>query len=198
MARSRDSDGVPVRDALDFHDYGDSPPLRRGKEEGPQHKPLKPGLATAAAILWLIWGIGGTVAFIAGVSDLLTSATRVGLVAVVLLLTVLLGTLLCLVAGVRTLSGAGASTGTHGLLSLIFGGVILTGYTLLLSYAASEAETTFGRSVSFQAVVTTCGVVLALLSGLFVAGVFGMAVNAKYVTWWRATRGKKQGRQRYG
>ena len=183
--RPRDDDRPRRRDRDD--DYDD----RRG--------PLKkPGLATAAGVLWVIWGAFGAIVCVLRVINfgrLGGLPSEVMLISIAEFLFVLAGTILCFVAGTRTLSGSASSTRTFGTLSLTFTIIFVLVYTALAAYLASVmGRIGGGPGAGFGAavVIITCGVVVVMMSGMILASIFAMSASKKYEQWWRATKGRSR------
>ena len=210
MARQRfsdeddDRDDRP-RDRRDDRDEEeeDRPRPRRPRDDDEyddRRGPLKkPGLATAAGVLWVIWGGLGCIMLILNIIGMMGDAPRrnagsmLGNVIAILLL--IGGIVICLLAGIRTLNGSVRSIRVFGILSLIYciGYVVLT--TVLVAMAAAVLGGVAGAPAGFAVglVIGACVVTVLLVSGMLLASIFAMSSSKKYELWWRATKGRSRG-----
>ncbi len=206
MARQRFSDEDDDRDdrPRDRRDEGEDRPRPRRPRDDDEYDdrrgPLKkPGLATAAGVLWVIWGALAAILCIARVVNfgkLAALPTEAMLLSIAEFLFIVAGTALCFVAGVRTLNGGASSIRTYGALSLVFCIVFVLLYTALAAYLASVMGAVAGApaaGLGAAVVVVTCGVVVIMMSGMILASIFAMSSSKKYELWWRATKGRSRG-----
>ncbi len=210
MARQRFSDEEDDRDDRprdrrdDRDDDEDRPRPRRQRDDDEyddRRGPLKkPGLATAAGVLWVIWGGLGCIMLIFNIIVMMDNGPRraaagstLGNVIAILLL--IGGIVICLLAGIRTLNGSVRSIRVFGILSLIYciGYVVLT--TVLVALAAAVLGGVAGAPAGFAVglVIGACVVTVLIVSGMLLASIFAMSSSKKYELWWQATKGRSRG-----
>lgn len=183
---------MPRRDRPDDDDdeYDDDPPPRRRRERDDR----RPGLATAAAVLWLV-----SAAFL-----FLTFAVRAYLLAdaglgnefivcggidvlMVLGLSAAVG-----LAGVLTLYGSLRSLTAVGVLSLLLPVAMLFVETLLAFLTGVELVKDRGPSdIPMRLAGRSCCMNTILVSGVLLAGIFALSARAEYARWaeWRSRSG---------
>lgn len=210
------------RDDRDDDDRDDRRSRPRYEDDYDDRRPrggrAKPGLAVAAGVLWVIWGafeiIGVVLAAIhmTDVGASIRAQGGFGFNAVVLdpetlrSLTILGGFRLAmnviacglyLMAGIRTLTGGPSSLGGYGWGTVIVC-VATVAYFLAAAFVMSNIFAKLGgpfaggqmNSFLYGAM---CGGGLLAISGALLAGIFALASNGKYMTWWESARGGRRG-----
>jgi hypothetical protein len=189
------------RDRRDDDDEDDDRPRRRDRrdeeddyDDRPRRPLAKPGLATAAGVLWVIWGGLGCIMLIINIIALMDNGPRraagstLGNIIGILLL--IGGIVICLLAGIRTLNGSVSSIRVFGILSLIYciAYVVLT--TVLVALAAAVLGGAAGAPAGFAVglVIGACVVTVLIVSGMLLASIFAMTSSKRYKLWWRAAR----------
>jgi hypothetical protein len=228
MARQRFSDDDEDddrddrrRDRRDDDDEDDDRPRRRDRRDEEDdyddrpRAPKKPGLATAAGVLWVIWGGLGVISILFNVYALATpayhqaniavfgqkNADTMWMISVFQLVLVLGGTVLFLLAGIRTLTGGASSLGMFGGMTIAMCVVYFVVTIAVAVYQASMMEEVFGRMGGPggrppTGLMTGAGIVGGICGGLIgvtvpvLAGIFALSCNKKYAIWWRAARGR--------
>ena len=175
----------------------------------------KPGLATAAGVLWVIWGALGVIALLFNIYALVTpsyhaanvlvfgekTADTMRMISVFQAVLVLVGTILFLLAGMRTLTGAPASLGGFGWMTIAYCSVYFVVGIALAMYQVSLIEEAVGRMGGARppaGLMSGAGLVggicggLIITSGPVLAGIFALSCNKRYVLW-RATKGRSRG-----
>jgi len=168
------------RDDHDDDDYDDEPRRRRRKKRRKTAAAGIPGLAMAAAILFLVWGGLAAIYTLINIIGLLrlldfgASATVIlnGLITVIIQ-GVFSGYLIS--SGLKVLNGQAESIQSIGIavLSICIAAMILSVVSLALIAPAFAAE------IAMIAVVW----VLVGMSGVIVGGIFCLVVSEKYETW---------------
>ncbi len=221
MARQRfsdeddDSDDRPRRD-----DDSDDRPRRRDRDRDDDYddRPRslkKPGLATAAGVLWVIWGALGVIIVLLSVYNLLSSsahqerilvfgqknAETMRMISAFTTVLVVGGTVLFLLAGIRTLTGGPSSIGMYGGWTIGFCVVYFISIIASTVYQTSLMEEAIGRMGGPGGrppvgSLTGLGIVGGICAGLIaitvpvLAGIFSLSCNKRYTLWWRATKGR--------
>jgi len=225
MARQRfsdeddDRDDRP-RDRRDDRDEEEDRPRPRRQRDDDEYDdrrgPVKkPGLATAAGVLWVIWGALGVIALLFNIYALVTpsyhaanvlmfgekTADTMRMISVFQAVLVLVGTILFLLAGMRTLTGAPASLGGFGWMTIAYCSVYFVVGIALAMYQVSLIEEAVGRMGGARppaGLMSGAGLVggicggLIITSGPVLAGIFALSCNKRYVLW-RATKGRSRG-----
>lgn len=213
------------RDDRRDDDYDDRPRRRDDRDDDYDDRPRaprsKPGLATAAGVLWAIWagfeligvvlsginmanpaaamqaqlagprGLGGAVIFDKDITNQLT------ILAVFRLIVNLAAFVLFLVACIRTLTGGAKSLTVYGMLTIVMS-VLTIIYCLFAGYVVNSIMTkmvgAFAVASGGTAFVygAVCGAGLLAISGSLLAGIFAMSCNKRYTQWWDAVKGRRR------
>ena len=209
MARQRFSDEDDDRDdrprddrPRDRDEDEDRPRPRRQRDDDEyddRRGPLaKPGLATAAGVVWCVTGGIMAILSILALIGLFALAGRGGgaggltpanLLGLFLFFAV---TVFCLIAAIRTLTGGVSGLRGFGITSIvIFGAYMLLQCVSLLALSDVPAAARGGVMGLVIGVLLIQAVLLGV--GLLMPGIFALAAAKKYELWWRATKGRSRG-----
>ena len=173
----------PLDDEGEYeYEFGDDyrPRVRLAKPP-----PEKPGLANAAGVLWVTWSgvcLLAALAHVWAVGTAIRSPayTPAGLCSAFVLL---LATVICLVAGLRTLFGRPRSLAGFAVLSFVSAAAIILVHILSGAAGESAGHNPYGEA-SHSYVLA-----VLLVSGVLLAGVFALLTNGRYRRWYDRGRG---------
>lgn len=177
-------------DGYDDDDF-DDPPRPRRLDYRDDRADKKPGLATAAAVLWLVWAGLLLLAF------LVRGAVLVGAVAAdadvnpvcggVGLLLVLVSAAWAGVAGLLTVLGKSRSLTAFGVLSLVLPPAVVLMETAVAFFIGIEAGRDLGprgrNDLPFVLAFRSFLFNSLLASGVVLAGIFALCANKRYREW---------------
>jgi len=184
---------MPRRDRFDDDDLDDRPRRSRHHDDPPRRSrdisygsAKKPGLAIAAAILWLIWAGILLLSVLFRAFQLFRGDGDVDPVCGAIDLLLILGmALLSGGAGMMTLFGKTRSLTSFGVVSLVMPPAIVlmeTALAFLIGLAATRhgpRGSDLPLIMAFRSFLFTT----LLVSGVILAGIFALCVNKKYRAW---------------
>lgn len=212
--RRRDDDDFDRDDRRRDDDFEDRPRRRDDYEDDRPRGRAKPGLATAAGVLWVIWaafeligviGAGINLANVkaaiqlqAGMNGVVIdneTTSQLTILGVFRLVLNLIAFILFLLAGIRTLSGGARSLGGYGwgtvVICIAFVVYCLAGAYILSGVFAKMGGPFAGGRADGILYGAMCGAGLLAISGSLLAGIFALSCNGKYVKWWDAVKGRR-------
>jgi zinc-ribbon domain len=179
------------RSRRDDDDEVEEPAPRRPRRKRKLKKvaPGKPGLATAAAILWLIWGGLGALLTIFGLIGLFYGLDRGAPASFVIagtFQTLITGAMsyYLVIAGLEILNGQAENTANSGFIVLTATGVLLVMTVVRSAYYTSDGR--LGPGFQAAAMAVSCGLFLIVASGVILGGIFALVANKGYEKWVRS------------
>jgi hypothetical protein len=152
--------------------------MTAGSQPGPGYPPMRPGSATAAAVLWIVNGVLTSIFTVLGLTGVVSTAAGglAGIVWTVLFLLVGFVGVMFVIVGAQTLTGSSADIRSNGIGSIAIGAACPLGVVII-------------------SVVRQNPLVLALLLPtlvmmvlLLVAGILALGAQQQYKAWRDATR----------
>ncbi len=190
---------MPRRDQSDVNDdddLDDGPRRRSRRDDLDGRAGAKPGLAVTAAVLWLVWaGVLFLALLIRAASLVNDVAAQKGVNEVCggADLLILLGAAVCSgLMGLVTILGQTRSLVGLGVISMLLPPAVVILETVVSFFMGLELARGLDRGrndLPFTMAIRGFVVSTALVSGVFVAGIFALFANKQYRTWrWRRER----------